>query len=122
MLLATGTFRSLLIPSLAIFGSLLLLLCLLTGCNTIRGFPNPPNTADVESPNPGWELGPKAIKSYNAETDPARQKVLRNEIVDARLAALDNAFGDYERAIFQEDVKSGIATDWLVLGLTAGTT
>ena len=95
----------------------------LTGCNTIRGFPNPPRTANVTQPEPDWELGPQAIKAYNeaAAGSPA-QKLLRNDIIDARLAAIDSAFGEYERTIYQEEVKSGLGADWALLALTAGTT
>lgn len=95
---------------------------LLAGCATLRGFPNPPATTNVDSPTPGWELSPGAIKVYNAETNPAKRKQLRNEIIDARIDAIDAAFSDYEREIFKEDVGSGIASDWMVLGLTAATT
>lgn len=107
---------------LRVFAVLLLIFSSLTGCNTIRGFPNPPKNADAAPPNPDWQLGPQAIRTYNAENDPATKMTLRNEIIDARLAALDNAFGDYERTIYQEDVKAGVGTDWLLLSLTAGTT
>jgi hypothetical protein len=98
-------------------------LCLLTGCNTIRGFPYPPKTANVTRPEPDWQLGPQAIKIYNeASADPVLQKSLRNDIIDARLSAIDSAFGDYERTIYQEDVKAGLGADWTLLALTAGTT
>jgi hypothetical protein len=111
-----------LINSLRTMCGLMLVLSLLTGCNTIRGFPNAPKISSAVRPAPDWQLAPQAIAVYNAETDPKTQKTLRNEIIDARLAALDRAFGDYERSIYQEDIQSHVGTDWLLLGLTAGTT
>jgi hypothetical protein len=95
MRMTTGTFHRLLTVPSAILCGLLLIPGLLTGCNTIRGFPNPPRTADVARPAPDWQLGPQAIKVYNeAASDPATQKTLRNDIIDARLAAIDRAFPD----------------------------
>ena len=93
----------------------------LTGCNTIRGFPERPRTTNVAPPTPDWQLGPPAIAAYNAETDAVKKKSLRNDIIDARVAAIDSAFGDYERKIYQEDVSSGVASDWTVLALAAST-
>jgi hypothetical protein len=121
--MTTGTFHRLVTAPSAILCGLLLIPGLLTGCNTIRGFPHPPRTADVARPAPDWQLGPQAIKAYNeASSDPAAQKTLRNDIIDARLAAIDSAFGDYERTIYQEDVRAGLGADWTLLALTAGTT
>jgi hypothetical protein len=118
----TGKFCRLLTPPLFGLCGLALLFGQLSGCNTIRGFPNPPKTSTVAKPEPDWQLGPLAIKAYNDAPNADAQKILRNEIIDARVAALDSAFGDYERAIYQEDVKTGLGTDWALIALTAGTT
>ena len=93
----------------------------LCGCSTIRGFPSPPKTAIVDSPDVDWELGPKAIATYNAaETDSTKQKQIRNEIIDARVAAIDPAYGDYERAIYKESVEAGFGGGLLVSRLPDG--
>jgi hypothetical protein len=93
-----------------------------TGCNTLRGFPAPPQTTDVAAPAPGWQLGPQAVQAYNAASSPDEKKALRNEIIDARMAAIDVRFGDYERALYQEGIGSGLGTDWVELALGAATT
>jgi len=93
-----------------------------TGCATIRGFPEPPTQTTVESPKAGWQLGPKAVEQYHQTTDATAKQLLRNEIIDARMADLDHKFSDYERAIYTEGIGSGVGTDWVLLGLTAGST
>jgi hypothetical protein len=122
MMRSTGKVCDFLSMRVPVVCTLALVSGILSGCNTIRGFPNPPKTVDVAMPEPDWELGPQAIKAYNNAPNPDAQKTFRNEIIDARLAALDRAFGDYERAIYQEDVKAGLGTDFALLALTAGTT
>lgn len=97
-------------------------LLLVSGCATIKGFPERPSTSDVAPPAAGYQLGPAAITQYNDEQDPAKKKNLRNEIIDARMAEIDNKFADYERALYKEGVGAGVGTDWLVLALTAGAT
>jgi len=92
------------------------------GCATIRGFPEPPATSSAASPKIGWQLSASAIELYNAETDATKKKAIRNEIIDARMAEIDNKFGDYERAIYKEGIGSGVGTDWVLLGITAGAT
>jgi hypothetical protein len=51
----------------------------------------------------------RAGRTYNDAPNADAQKILRNEIIDARVAALDSAFGDYERAIYQEDERQASA-------------
>src|SRR5258708_5726919 len=94
---------------------------LVTACSTTRGFPDPPKTSTVIFPEVDYQLATAAIKNYNEEIDLAKKKLLRNEIIDARLAELDIKFGDYERAIYSEGVGYGVGTDWFVLSLTAAT-
>jgi hypothetical protein len=95
---------------------------LMVGCATIRGFPNPPRVSKDAKPAEGYQLGPAAIVLYNGEDDPARKKLIRNEIIDARMAEIDAKFAEYERALYQDGVGSGVGTDWAVLSLTAATT
>jgi hypothetical protein len=97
---------------------------LLTACQSIRGFPEPPYVApsSVEAPAVGYQLSPSAIVAYNKETDATKKKMLRNEIIDARMAELDDKFADYERALYREGVGVGVGTDWTLLALTAAST
>jgi hypothetical protein len=98
-----------------------LALVLLSGCATIRGFPDPPDTSTAEFPAVGYQLGPDAITQYNKAPD-ARKKLVRNEIIDARMAEIDRKFAEFERALYREGIGFGVGTDWLVLALTAGAT
>jgi hypothetical protein len=97
-------------------------LLLLSGCATIYGFPDPPSTSAARFPDAGYQLGPAAITQYNNELDPAKKRILRNEIIDARMAEIDSKFANFERALYKEGIGFGVGTDWLVLALTAGAT
>ena len=91
----------------------------LIGCVGVRGFPQPPRTSTAAPPDPDYLLGQEALKRYGEEEDVATKKILRNEIIDARMEEIDLKFGDFERELFKQDVGFGIGTDWVVLGLTA---
>lgn len=106
----------------AVTGSVLVLCFALAGCSSIRGFPEPPATSTATRPTVGFQLGPSIVEEYNAERDPAKKQLIRNEIIDARMAEIDRKFADYERALYQEGVGSGIGTDWALLALTAAAT
>lgn len=93
----------------------------LSGCATIRGFPERPTKTQAVAPAVGWQLGPDAVVQYN-KAGSSDKKRLRNEIIDAKLADLDERFADYERAIYKEGIGAGVGTDWVLLGLTAGST
>jgi hypothetical protein len=94
----------------------------MVGCATIRGFPEPPRVEkDKTWPAEGYQMGPDAIREYNEATGTAK-KIVRNEIIDARMAEIDSKFADYERALYQEGIGSGVGTDWAVLSITAATT
>lgn len=100
----------------------IVLASLLCGCTSIKGFPEPPATSNAVAPEPGYQLGPDAIRLYNAETDPAKKLARRNEIIDARMAEIDRRFAEFERALYAEGIGAGIGTDWAVLALTAAST
>jgi hypothetical protein len=92
-----------------------------SGCSTIQGFPKPRATIQAKFPAANYQLGPDGIEKYNAQTDPLAKKTLRNEIIDAHLAAIDAGFADFERDIYKEGIGWGVGTDWTVLALTAAT-
>jgi hypothetical protein len=87
----------------------------------VRGFPERARTSTAAEPDPDYLLGKNALLKYNQETDNSRKKILRNEIIDARMDEVDARFGDFERDIYKQGVGFGIGTDWAVLGLTATT-
>ena len=89
---------------------------MLTACAATEGFPD--RAVDVKT-----QLGElqarhstAKITAYNKATD-AEKPALRNDFVYARMAAIDLHFGNFQQALFREGVRTGIATDWTVLGL-----
>jgi len=107
---------------IAAYAALWVAALLIVGCATIRGFPKPPRVSTAAKPAEGYQLGPSAIVLYNSEDDSAKKKLIRNEIIDARMAEIDSKFGEYERALYRDGVGWGVGTDWAVLSLTAATT
>lgn len=102
----------------------LLVLCvsvLASSCATVRGFPNPPATSTEVYPQPDYLLGSDAIEKYNAEQDVSKKQLIRNEIIDARMAGIDAKFWDYERSLYSQNIGVGVGTDWVVLALTGVT-
>lgn len=119
---ARPCFCGALIGGLARLSSLLAILSGLAGCAMLRGIPDPPNTSQAVPPNPGYQLGDAAIAKYNAEADPAKRKLLRNEIIDARMAEIDRRFGEFEVSLYAEGIGTGVGTDWAVLALNTSST
>jgi hypothetical protein len=92
----------------------------LIGCTAaVRGFPGQPKTSTAVYPEPDYLLGNGALELYGKETDSTKKRVLRNEILDARMEEIDQKFGAFERELFKQGVGLGIGTDWVVLALTA---
>jgi hypothetical protein len=92
------------------------------GCiAAVRGYPDPPRQSTAVPPDPDYLLGHAAIKAYHTETDLEKKKVLRNEIIDARLDELDRKFGEFERDLHIQGVGFGIGTDWLLLAVAGAT-
>jgi len=99
------------------------LLSMMMGCTAaIRGFPDPPRTSTVEAPDPDYLLGKNALRKYNEENSSEKKKILRNEIIDARMDEIDNRFVDFERELYGQGIGFGIGADWALLGLTTATT
>ena len=94
---------------------------LVSSCATVRGFPDPPPVSTQVYPEPSYLLGDDAVGRYNAEPDPGKKALLRNEIIDARMAAIDAKFWDYERSLYKQDIGIGVGTDWVVLAITGAT-
>lgn len=99
------------------------MLLALPGCAIFTGIPRPPMTSTATAPASGYQLGDDAIRAYNAETnDPIKKKILRNEIIDARMAEIDHKFADFERDLYLDGIGEGVGTDWTVLALTTAST
>ncbi len=102
--------------------SSMFILSALAGCSAaLDGFPNrSTNQAkDLEALEP--YLGVAKVNVYIATKDDGTRLKLRNEIVNARIHAIDANFGNFEEALHRQGVGIGIGTDWVLLAITGAT-
>ncbi|WP_426258097.1 hypothetical protein [Sphingomonas sp. DC1600-2] len=86
----------------------------LAGCATVSGFPN--SAFDTTQVNA--EIAPYLLAAKVTAYDSCQaKKACRNDIIDARLRAIDLRFGEYERNLYKEGVGFGVGTDWIALAL-----
>ena len=86
----------------------------LTGCATVSGFPK--QAFDTKEVNA--EIAPYLLAKKVSDYDKCdQQERCRNDIIDARLRAIDLRFGEYERGLYKEGVGFGVGTDWIALAL-----
>jgi hypothetical protein len=107
----------------SIFLSLLIVSAILSGCASLKAYPERSSDPDAELKAMEKYLQPDAITKYDAANDSDRggltKTAWRNEVVNARVRATDLHFNTFQQKLFQEGVGSGIATDWIVLALNA---
>jgi hypothetical protein len=105
-----------LLPSLAV-------LLLLSGCASLKAYPERSVDPDAELKAMEKFLQPSAITQYDSQQDSDRnglsKRAWRNEVANARVRAIDLHFTTFQQRLFQEGVGLGIATDWVVLALNA---
>jgi hypothetical protein len=98
---------------------LVLLLAVLGGCTAaLKGSPDPIMDPDVQLKALEPYLAPAIEDGYRQELDPAKKRVLRDEIIDRRIQAQDIKYDTFERAIYREGVTGNILLDWATLGLS----
>ena len=96
----------------------LMALAALGGCTAaLQGFPDrlTDPMGDLDSLKP--YLGVAKVNEYVEQTELATRLRLRNDIVNARIHAIDVSFGKFEEELYQQGIGVGIGTDWVVLAL-----
>lgn len=100
--------------------NLLLLLFLIpalsTGCATIKNYP-------TRSVDPWAEVNALTdsfpVSGYfNLTGNPATQQVYRNNLINARILAIDLNFEKFQQDLVREGVFTDLGTEWAILGLT----
>ncbi len=98
---------------------IVLLYLLLSGCATITGYPDRSENVEGELKQLEKYIKPEIIETYENEKDLTNKRILRNEIVNARIRAIDIHFNSFQQRLYGEGIGSNIATDWAVVGLSA---
>jgi hypothetical protein len=97
----------------------LIIVLILSGCASFKAYPD--RTVDLTAELQGIDkyVKPEIINEYaNANLeDKEKKKRLRDEVVNARVYAIDLYFGKFQQDLFGEGVGFGIATDWITLAL-----
>jgi hypothetical protein len=94
----------------------------LGGCQSLQGYPAP-----IETPKQALDLvradtQPAAVTTYSAITDPALRRAKRDQIVRARLYAIDINYDDFVRSISAQQKSFAIGSDLVSAGLTGAAT
>ncbi len=92
---------------------------MLSACTALSGYPPESGDPDAELAALQTYFDPNTIPKYNAETDPAQRKRLRDEVVYGRLRAYDINYKKFVKALTGGNNLFSIGTDWLVIGLNA---
>ncbi len=87
------------------------------GCASFTGYPERSGNVEDELKQLEKYFNPEIIGEYDQEDDPNKKQALRNEIINARIRAIDIHFNDFQQRLYREGVGSNIATDWTVIGL-----
>jgi len=94
---------------------------LLGGCATFEGYPKRIDVSDQYLEEVGPFVAPSVVRLYANEGDLRRQSALRNNIVTARIYAIDVNFHNFVRDITTQQNLGVIGADWAAIGLaTAG--
>jgi hypothetical protein len=91
---------------------------LLTGCSTIRAYPKPvvDEKKELEFLKPYFLTD--VVSNYFSRVSEQDRRDYRDQIVNARLRALDLQFEIFEKEINRDKNLSQIGIDWAVLGLS----
>ncbi len=91
---------------------------LTSGCDSIRGYPKRVVSEKAELSMLLPYFTDNVLELYDGKPDEATKREYRDEVVNARLRAIDIEFDIFERSINAQKNASQIGTDWAVLGLS----
>lgn len=102
---------------------IIVVLCLFSvgGCATIRGLPHEPRTSTIAKGDAEGLILPSDFERYDKETNTDTKQIIRNEILDERMAEIDRKFNEYEVDLWKEGIGSGVGTDWIQLAIAGAT-
>lgn len=89
----------------------------LGACTSLRAYPNRSGDLDAELKQLDKFHAPTILEEYEKKPDEAAKQAFRNEVVTARIRAIDLHFGVFQQALFRESVTTNILADWITLGL-----
>ena len=98
---------------------LLMVALSLISCASPRGFPDRVVDADEELEGLRIYYRSPKINEYTSATNEDERKKIRDEIINARLTAIDIQFSLFQQKLHQEGVRTNLATDATLLGLSA---
>jgi hypothetical protein len=84
---------------------------------TVEGYPQRLDTADQFIAEIGPYASPTIVFQYNAELDLGRRTILRNDIITARLYAVDANFNQFVRELTTQQNLGAVAADWTAIAL-----
>ncbi|GAA0852311.1 hypothetical protein [Aliiglaciecola litoralis] len=92
---------------------------IIVGCSSISGTPE--RSVDIESELETLQayFAPNVITTYNAKSSNAEKRSYRNEVLSARVRAIDLNFNEFVKDISSENKKLNIGADSTVLLLGA---
>ena len=90
----------------------------LISCTTIKGHPDRTNDVSEDLKNLEQYFTAEKLKEYD-EAAVAEKRVIRDEIVNGRLAAMDLQYGIFQQSLYRSGVGLNIGTDVVTLGLGA---
>lgn len=88
-----------------------------SACAAVDGYPTNPINPDADMKSFVSISGPDAIANYFSTTNPVARQALRNQIVQARIAAYDVTYQHFEGELYSQSALEGVAGDLTVLTL-----
>lgn len=91
---------------------------MISGCASVRGYPERLIEADVALKDVRDIYKQDNIKACDVETDEAKKIACRNNILSAGMIGIDINFSEFERKLFKEGREASFVTTVATLGLT----